>query len=280
MAEDRELFRKAMTEIGLEVPASAIAHSMEEALEKDTESEVSSSSTMSRALPWVVAAAMAVISGTVVLWSNVPSTSGVTSLMKLELPMAVPLSLDGVGASSLAVSPDGTTLAYVVSEGGRRQIVLRSTDEAEGHPMPATENGQAPFFSPDGQWLGFFADGKLKKVPIDGGPPLILCDAPIPMGGTWSRDDVIIFAPLDNSGLSQVSAAGGEPRAFTSPENREHSHGLPHFLPSGDAILFTVLMGHRAQQFNTAHKSNKGRNLIMCQCCLASISGTCQFNLS
>ena len=158
---------------------------MEEALEKDTESEVSSSSTMSRALPWVVAATMAVISGTVVLWSNVPSTSGVTSLMKLELPMAVPLSLDGVGASSLAVSPDGTTLAYVVSEGGRRQIVLRSTDEEEGHPMLGTENGQAPFFSPDGQWLGFFADGKLKKVPIDGGPPLILCDAPIPMGGTW-----------------------------------------------------------------------------------------------
>jgi serine/threonine-protein kinase len=215
---------------------------IEEALEKGTGSEVSSPKTMSRAVPWVVVALMAVIVGAVVLWSIIRATPGITSLMRLELPMAMPLSFEGVGASSLAVSPDGTTLGCVVTEGDRRQIVLRSLDEAEDHPIPGTVNGVGPFLSRDGQWLGFFADGKLKKVSIGGGTPQTLCDAPIPFGATWSANDIIVFAPLDYSGLAKVSATGGEVHALTNldAENGELAHRWPHFLPGGEAVLFTT----------------------------------------
>ena len=85
----------------------------------------------------------------------------------------------------MALSPDGTHLAYVARQDGTQQLYLRAMDSLEARPIPGTEGALNPFFSPDGQWLGFFAGGKLKKVSVSGGAALTLGDAPEPRGATW-----------------------------------------------------------------------------------------------
>ena len=102
-----------------------------------------------------------------------------------------------------------------------------------------------PFFSPDGRWVGFFASGKLQKVSIDGGTPVTLCDAPRGRGADWGPDDSIVFAPDGNTGLSQISAAGGAPRILTTLSGKEASHRAPQILPGGKTVLFTVFTGQQ-----------------------------------
>jgi Tol biopolymer transport system component len=106
--------------------------------------------------------------------------------------------------------------------------------------LPGTQAASGPFWSPDSRFIGFFADGKLKKVEVSGGPAQILCDAPNPRGGTWNRDGVIVFsrnAGLDN--LYRVSASGGIPTPASV--RREGSHRWPHFLPDGRHFLYLAL---------------------------------------
>ena len=125
---------------------------------------------------------------------------------------------------------------------GGWQLYLRSMDSLESKPIPGTENGLEPFFSPDGQWVSFFADGKLKKVALSGGIPLIICDAAGADGGSWGPDDTIYFAPGSFSALWQVPAKGGTPQPFTKLDSQkgEISHRWPQVLPGGKAVLFTV----------------------------------------
>ena len=109
-------------------------------------------------------------------------------------------------------------------------------------PIAGTANAAGPFFSPDSQWIAFFADGQLKKVPVAGGTPVTLCEAPVGLGGSWSADDVIVFAAATGSGLSQVSAAGGTPQRLTMLDvaQGEFSHRWPEWLPDGETVLFTI----------------------------------------
>jgi serine/threonine-protein kinase len=115
-------------------------------------------------------------------------------------------------------------------------------DSLEGRAIAGTEGADQPFLSPDGQWVGFFAGGKLKKVPVTGGAALTLADAGLPRGATWGPNDNIIFTPADNSGLSVVSAAGGNSQIVTKLDssNGEFTHRWPAFLPGGKAVLFTA----------------------------------------
>ena len=138
----------------------------------------------------------------------------------------------------MALSPDGTHLAYVAAQGGTQQIYLRAMDSLEAKPIPGTEGAIEPFFSPDGQWLGFFAGGKLKKVSVSGGAALTLGDAVAPRGASWGSQGMIAFAPTDTSALQQVSDAGGAPQPLTRLEKGETSHRWPEFLPGGKAVLF------------------------------------------
>jgi Tol biopolymer transport system component len=143
---------------------------------------------------------------------------------------------------ALAISPDGTHLAYIATQGGIQQLYLRAMDSLEAKPVPGTERAVSPFFSPDGKWIGFSADGKLMKVSVDGGVPLTVCDAPSVIGVSWGDDDRIVFArQFGVFGLSQVSAAGGKPQALTTldPAKEEELHRLPEVLPGGKAVLFT-----------------------------------------
>jgi hypothetical protein len=111
--------------------------------------------------------------------------------------------------------------------------------------VPGTENGVAPFFSPDGDWLGFIADGKLKKVPLRGGPPLAICDVQTAAKASWGKNGFIVFRPVYGTGLSLVSANGGIPSVITKLDlsRSERAHSSPEFLPSGDAVLFTIWTG-------------------------------------
>jgi serine/threonine-protein kinase len=146
---------------------------------------------------------------------------------------------------AVALSPDGSRLVYVASHSGSTQLYLRSIDRFEATPMPGTEGADSPFFSPDGQSVGFFAEGKLKRVSLGGGAPLTLCSAPLSRGASWGPDDTIILTPSSTLGLFGVSAAGGTPKPLTVPDRKkgELSHRWPEILPGGNEVLFTIWTG-------------------------------------
>jgi Tol biopolymer transport system component len=107
--------------------------------------------------------------------------------------------------------------------------------------MPGTDDATYPFWSPDSHYIGFFAQGKLKKIAASGGPPQSLCDALVRVGGSWSRENVIVFSPLlGSNAIQRVSAAGGVPADVTKPKGRSE---FPVFLPDGRHFLYTVLEG-------------------------------------
>ena len=159
--------------------------------------------------------------------------------------VSVDLGPDAVAGGSMtaAISPDGTRIVYPVrGAGGTQQLATRLLNQTAPTLLPGTEGGIKPFFNPDSQWIGFGADGKLKKISVLGGAAMALCDAPNLRGGSWGEDDNII-ATLSGAagiGLSRVPAAGGKPQALTQPNSRgEQTHRWPQILPGGKAVLFT-----------------------------------------
>jgi len=146
-------------------------------------------------------------------------------------------------ANDIALSPDGRTVAMVAYSTQANNYVLW-TYEVGGHrtnSLDGTQGASYPFWSPDGKFIGFFADGKLKKVDVSGGQPQVLCDAPNGRGGTWSRDGVIVFAPDSlGAGLFRVSSSGGSPLEMTKLDasRSEQSHRWPVFLPDGKHFLY------------------------------------------
>ncbi|HEY3123617.1 MAG TPA: protein kinase, partial [Thermoanaerobaculia bacterium] len=143
---------------------------------------------------------------------------------------------------AVALSPDGTRLVFVAREAsGENRLWVRPLDSLSAQPLPGTENPSFPFWSPDSRFIGFFADGKLKRIDASGGPPQVLCDAPVGRGGSWNQDGVILFA-LVSSPLFRVSAAGGPatPATRLDPARGEDGHRWPFFLPDGRHFLYTV----------------------------------------
>jgi len=150
--------------------------------------------------------------------------------------------LGGLDFPAAVISPDGTRIVYVASRGGGTQLFQRFLNAVDPVPIAGTTNAVGPFFSPDGQWVAFFADGQLKKVNLGGGPPVTLCEAPVGLGGSWGPHDVIAFAAATGSGLSRVPAAGGTPQRLTMLDvaQGEFSHRWPQWQPDGETVLFTV----------------------------------------
>jgi serine/threonine-protein kinase len=139
-----------------------------------------------------------------------------------------------------ALSPDGTRIVFPIrGSNGVIRLATRALDQSKATAMSGTEGGQDAFFSPDGQWIGFFAGGKLKKVAVWGGVPVTLGDAPSPRGGSWGDDDHIVFSAAIGSGLMRISSAGGTPKPLTEPVSANTIPRWPQVLPGGRAVLFT-----------------------------------------
>ncbi|UCC99487.1 MAG: serine/threonine-protein kinase [Phycisphaerales bacterium] len=180
----------------------------------------------------------------IVIW--ILRSSGPTSIQPISrfiIRPATRIGEEGLWHGALAISPDGKQLAYVdETEGGGRLLYLRDLDDIEGRALPGTEGAVSPFFSPDGQWLGFydFTKRELKKIAVTGGTPTSLCKPEDFMGGSWGPDNTIIFA-IQDDGLWRYTAAGGMERLTTPDPNQGHGRGhiCPQVLPGGEAVLFT-----------------------------------------
>lgn len=172
-----------------------------------------------------------------------------TSPSSTHLSIALPADQELVGTvfGRFALSPDGRVLAYAARVDGQQQLYVRRLDRAESRPLPGTENARDPFFSPDGQWVGFFAAEELRKVPLDGGAPLKICDAPTATsrGASWASDGTIILPLGQLSGLFRVSDSGGTPEPLTVPRGSSGASGhfFPQVLPDGRTVLFTTWSG-------------------------------------
>jgi serine/threonine-protein kinase len=140
----------------------------------------------------------------------------------------------------------------VAAESGRSQLFLRSVDRDEPVAIAGTDEASDPFFSPDGQWIGFFARGSLQKVRIDGGLPMVLAAARAGAGATWTSDNTIVFGGGPGGGLARVSAAAGSrsiglpddaPVVIATPEpgTRDLRLGWPDVLPGDRGVLFTSI---------------------------------------
>ena len=201
------------------------------------------------------------------VWNLKPSPSSLRqpiSRFAISLPPGQQLTgLDN--GPAVALSPDGTHLAYAARQSGIQQLYLRAMDSLEAKPISGTQGGVNPFFSPDGQWVGFFADGRLKKVSINGGAALILGDELSHHGASWSSLGIIAFAPTTVSALLQVPDAGGTAHPLSRFDKGETSQRWPEFLPGGKAVLFAAGSSANLSNAHIAVQSvgtGERRNLI------------------
>ena len=150
--------------------------------------------------------------------------------------------LSGWNPGPVAVSPDGTKMAFSIQdETGTVRLYVQALDSGTAEPLPGTESAAYPFWSPDSRWVGFFTDvdQTLKKIDTEGGPPITLCAAENGKGGTWSRYGVILFAPRADAPIHRVAATGGEPTPITELDLEIYnSHRHPRFLPDGQHYLY------------------------------------------
>jgi len=170
-------------------------------------------------------------------WNLKPTPSKPVIRTVIDLPPGD--RLVGSRQTALALSSDGKQLAYAAIRGATSQIYLRPMDSQEARPISGTDGASDPFFSPDGQWIGFFADGKLKKISVNGGAAVTLADAPDPLGASWGSQGKIDFAPAGTgSPILQVSDSGGASQPLGHFEKGENYQDWPQFLPGGKAVLF------------------------------------------
>ena len=144
--------------------------------------------------------------------------------------------------SAIALSPDGAFLAFVArnATSNTAQLYVRALQQLQATALPGTAGAHDPFFSPDGQWIAFFADGRLKKISVRGGAPVTLCEARDARGGAWAENGSIIFQPeSDATPLFRVSSAGGSPEPVTKLDDGELVQRWPQVLPGGRALLYT-----------------------------------------
>jgi serine/threonine protein kinase len=144
-----------------------------------------------------------------------------------------------------AISPDGQIIAYVSQKGmDEPQLYLRNLNSFESKLVTGSSSAKQPFFSPDGKWIAFFAQGQLFKSEVKGGIPISICNAPIPLGGTWNEDDTIIYTTGLHGGLFRISASdkGGNPEPLTKLDDPSlgYAHAWPQSLPGGQSILFDI----------------------------------------
>ena len=210
--------------------------------------------------PWI-AWMCAAVAGAVAALAWLPARSN-----RQEPPPAqfeVELRSEGVLASdvgtTVVLSADGTRMVFVSrSADGRTHLNLRRLDRPETIRLAETEGARAPFVSFDGRWVGFWADGKLKKVALDGGAPVVLCDATDLLGASWGEDDTIIAALGPPGQLMRIPGAGGEPTVAIDLTAESAIVRWPQLLPRGEAVIYTAMAGTGADRANIEAQSIRG----------------------
>ena len=189
-------------------------------------------------------AAVALVVGAVigvVVWPPTRPVPAIPHVSRFSLLLPAGVSVGTPNHYRLALSPRGTDLVFA----GTDQLYFRAMDQMEATPIPQTERASEPFYSPDGQWIGFWADGELKKVPIAGGAPVTLCAAAEPFGATWSDDDTILFN-IFQVGIWRVPGAGGTPELILPVGSDGGGFPRPQLLPGGEWILSHEVPSQRA----------------------------------
>ncbi|HEX5110543.1 MAG TPA: protein kinase [Vicinamibacterales bacterium] len=187
-----------------------------------------------------VALGLLAIAGTLLIVRRQPAPPD-TPALQLEVSTAP------TDDPTMALSPDGTQLAFIANRQRRPMLWVRSLDSIESRALPGTEGASYPFWSPDQRSIGFFADGKLKRTDLEGGRPLVIADATNGRGGTWSSDGVILFAPDVSGPLLRVSTRGGAVESvMPSGDPSGPDHRWPQFLPDGKRFLYSSTLGEAA----------------------------------
>jgi Tol biopolymer transport system component len=205
---------------------------------KDSGATQAATTSMSK-LVLAVVWGLAVLLG-VALWgwwrATRPVEQALRPLVRLDIDLGPDVSLDSPYGADAILSPDGTRLVYV----SQRGLFTRRLDQPNAIELAGTQGAFAPFFSPDGQWVAFFSQGKLQKISVDGGSAITLCDEPLGVGGSWGEDGNIIAGLGVTNGLSRIPSAGGPPTRVTDLQSGEQTHRWPQILPGGKAVLFTA----------------------------------------
>jgi len=201
-----------------------------------------------RSSSWIAAVALLLIALLGVLfWNLRPATQQARTIRFFISPA------EQTSFTVSEISPDGSRMVIGVRElSGKALLWIRSLDSLTMQALSGTEGGIYPFWSPDSRSIAFFAEGKLKKIDVSGGPAQTLCNAGVGAGGAWNANGVIVFSPDTASGLYRISSSGGVQAPLTTLDEtrQEASHKHPQFLPDQKHFLFLATSTHAE---NRAH---------------------------
>ncbi len=174
----------------------------------------------------------------IITWLILYKPASEKIVTRFTLGIGKDLTLDVNSYPALAISHDGKSIVFKANS----NFYLRKMNSFEPQLIPGLENASSPFFSPDDKWVEFFKDGKLEKISLSGGTPVVLADASDNRGGTWNKQGSIVFTAITTVGLSLISENGGPVKMITKPDStkNERTHRWPSFLPDGKHVLFTV----------------------------------------
>ena len=198
----------------------------------------------SRRIAMMIAVIIIIVLSAITVWfilerRTQPPSERIPRMVAFEVEVPEDVSMPARGA--IAISPDGTHIAFVGQKGRAKQLYLRSLNRLEVTVVPGTDGAQMAFFSPDSQWLGYATKTRLWKVRLSGGQPILICDVTDVSSAFWAQDETIFFASDQHLALARVKASGGKPELVTQREGpRELWHLNPEVLPGGKAVIFST----------------------------------------
>jgi len=197
---------------------------------------------------------------------------------QIVAPEKLRFNFTGDNGGPPAISPDGTHMVFSAIAEGKSQLYVRSMSTLTPQPLPGTEDAIFPFWSPDSRSVAFFANGKLRRIEIAGGPALTICDSPVGRGGSWGKSGVIVFTPNFGASLFQVPASGGTPTAVTKLEAKYTTHRWPWFLPDGQHFLYLAANHNDPNSADTglyvgSLDSKENRLVVLTQSSATYVSG-------